>query len=242
MNNQYNRLEIMLKDDLERLQNNTVAVIGIGGVGGAAIEALARCGIRKLIIVDKDVVDITNINRQIIATHSTIGRLKTEVMKERILDINPLCEVIDINIFCDQSTFLDIIDHKPDFVIDACDTISAKYSIIETCLKQGIPFVSSMGAANKEDATKVEIIDLMKTTNDPVAKALRSKLRKEKVYGKIPVVFSAELPKKPKIFTNNVDVVSRKELPLLGSNSFVPPTFGIIAANYCFNRLLVNKK
>lgn len=239
---QYNRLEIMLKEKLIPLQNHCIAIIGIGGVGGAAIEALARCGFKKIVIVDKDTVDITNINRQIIATHSTIGQAKTKVMKERILDINPDCNVIALEMFCDATTIELIFDEKPDFVIDACDTITTKYEIITNCLRYKIPFVCSMGAANKEDATQVCITDIMKTTNDPVAKALRSKLRKEKIYGKVPVVFSAELPKKPKIENNIEPTNSRKELPLLGSNSFVPNTFGIICANYCYRMLLANIK
>lgn len=242
MNDQYNRLEIMIKDDLIKLQDNCVAIIGIGGVGGIAIEALARCGFNKIIIVDKDVVDITNLNRQIIATHSTIGMTKTQAMKQRILDINPLCEVITLDMFCTPENINLILEHNPDFVIDACDTISTKYAIIKKCLFNKIPFISSMGAANKMDATKVEVTTLDKTFNDPVAKALRHKLKKEKIYGKVPVAFSSELPHKPKITITNDSCLSRKELPLLGSNSFVPNTFGIVCANYCFKILLAKLK
>ncbi|MDH6603216.1 tRNA A37 threonylcarbamoyladenosine dehydratase [Bacilli bacterium PM5-9] len=237
MKEQFNRLEILVKDQLEDIQNSSVLIVGIGGVGSYAAESIARCGIKKIIIVDKDIVDITNLNRQLIALHSTINQNKVDVMKKRINDINPLCEVVALNLFFNEDTLDDVFSCEIDFVIDACDTIESKFLIIKYCLDNKIPFISSMGAANKFDATKVEIIDLMKTYNDPVAKVLRNKVKKARLKGKIPVVFSNEVPFKPKCPIVEDDNISRKELPLLGSNSFVPSTFGLVCSNYCFNYL-----
>lgn len=237
MEKQYNRLEIMLKDDLKKLQNNCVCVIGIGGVGSFAIETLARCGIKKLIIVDKDIVDETNINRQLIALHSTIGQAKAKIMKERILDINPHCDVVAIEDFLNKDN-ISIIIAGADFVIDACDTIETKFTIIEYCLNNNIRFVCSLGAANKMDNTKVEISELFKTFNDPIAKVLRNRVKKEKLTGKIPVIFSSETPLKPQVNIAEYEYERRKDLPLLGSNAFVPSTFGITCANYCFRKLI----
>ena len=239
MNNQYDRLKIMLEDKLEPLQDHCILVVGIGGVGSFAVESLARCGFKRMVIVDNDVVDITNLNRQLIALHSTLNQPKVEVMKQRIFDINPLCEIKEFPLFLDVGNIDLVFSEKIDFVIDACDTIATKLLVIEHCLNNDIAFISSMGAANKVDATKVEVVDLTKTYNDPLAKIIRGKVKQLKLKGKIPVVFSSELPNKPTPIVD-LNVTSRKELPLLGSNAFVPSTFGLVAANYCFN-YLVNK-
>ena len=235
MEQQYNRLRIMLDEQqLTRLQNRCVAIVGLGGVGSFACESLARCGIKKLIIVDKDVVEASNINRQIPALHSTIGQAKTEVMSKRILDINPYCEVVALKIFLDESNFNQVLSQAPDFIIDACDTLATKLMIIETCLKRKIAFISSMGAANKADVSKIVISDLLKTYNDPLAKIIRSKMRKSKLKGKIPVVFSTELPQKP----HDPALITDS---LLGSNAFVPSIFGLFCANYCYHYLIKQK-
>lgn len=237
MSDQYNRLRIMLQDDLDKIQNSTVAIIGIGGVGSFAIETLARCGIKKLIIVDKDDVDITNLNRQLVALHSTVGKSKAQIMKRRIKDINPDCEVIALQMFFNEENKEKVFAHEPDFVIDACDTITAKYLIITECLRRKIKFISSMAAANKYDAARVTVVEISKTYNDPIARILRNKLKKAKIKGRVMVAFSSELPSKPQYLGDTNVEGSRKALPLLGSNAFVPSTMGIVCANYCFKIL-----
>lgn len=239
MNNDYQRLGLLIgPEQLENIRHKKVAIIGIGGVGTFTCESLARCGIENLHLYDRDCVDQTNINRQLIALHSTIGKLKVEVMKERIEDINPLAKVTIYPFFIMEDNIEEYIKDY-DFVIDSCDTITSKYAIIKHCLINKIPFVSSMGAANKFDNTLVEVSDLMDTYNDPLAKVLRINARKDKLRGKIPVVFSPELPCKPHVDQEEVDKVkNRKTLPLLGSTPFVPPTFGLTCASYCFQRLL----
>ncbi|MEG0283832.1 MAG: tRNA threonylcarbamoyladenosine dehydratase [Erysipelotrichales bacterium] len=239
--NQFNRLEIILKDKLEVLQDNCVAIIGCGGVGSYAIEALARSGIKKLVIVDKDVIDITNLNRQLMALHSNIGQSKVDVLKSRILDINPNANVVALKMLYDEESAHKVYKEKPDFVIDACDTISAKLHIIKYCYEKRIPFVSSMGAANKWNASNVEVVDISKTYNDPIAKVIRTTLKKKGITKKVPVVFSDEIPFKPEI-DNKEYSNTRKELPLLGSTAFVPSTFGLVAANYCCDILLKKEK
>ena len=220
-------IQLIGEEKFNLLQQSTVLVIGLGGVGGHATEALARSGIGKLIIVDNDVVDETNINRQIIALSSTIGKPKTVVMKERLLDINKNLEVLAYHTFYDFETKNDIFNNKIDYVIDAIDTITYKIDIIKECLKRDIPFISSMGQGNKLHPELLEITDITKTSYDPIAKIIRSKLRKEGIKGKIPVVYSKEEP-------NSQD--SKKRSP--ASSSFVPATAGLLAASYIVNKII----
>ena len=187
MDNIYTRTELVDGDKIELIKNSTVMVVGIGGVGGYATEALARTGVGTLILVDKDKIDVTNINRQIHSLHSTIGKEKVDVMKERILDINPNCKVILINEFDLDSAFKLI--PQCDFVIDAIDTITNKIKLIKECLNLKVAFISAMGAGNKVDPTRFEIADITKTQYDPIARIIRSKLRKEGIYVKVPVVY-----------------------------------------------------
>ena len=150
MLHQFSRNELAFgKEGLEIMKNSTVAVLGVGGVGTFAAEALARSGVGRLVLVDKDDVDITNVNRQIIALLSTIGQPKVDLMKERIKDINPECEVIALKMFYTEETYEQFFEHELDFVIDASDTISYKIHLMKECLKRNIPIISSMGAANK---------------------------------------------------------------------------------------------
>lgn len=222
---EWNRLELLLKDKIEIVQNKTILVIGLGGVGGHVVESLTRLGIKKLIIVDGDVVDITNINRQIIALHSTIGRPKVEVFKERILDINPNCEVIDIYNFLTPEKINDLITSDIDYVVDACDTTEVKKEIIRVCSKKGIPFITCMGTGNKLDPTKLEIIDIRKTEYDPLAKVIRKMVRDENIKGKIPVVCSKESPIK-------------HEGNTIASCSFVPSVAGLLCTSYIVNDIV----
>ncbi|GAJ58052.1 hypothetical protein B23_1258 [Geobacillus thermoleovorans B23] len=243
MLHQFSRNELAIgPEGLERLKNATVAVLGVGGVGSFAVEALARSGIGRLVLVDRDNVDITNINRQIHALLSTIGRPKVELMKERIADINPACEVIALQMFYTEETYEQFFAYDLDFVIDASDTIVYKVHLMKQCLKRGIPIISSMGAANKMDPTRFRIADISKTHTDPIAKVIRAKLRKEGIRRGIPVVFSDEKPVKIRedvrqVVGNDASPIRKAKMPP-SSNAFVPSVAGLIMASYVIHRLL----
>lgn len=222
---EWTRLELLLKEKTEILQNKTIMVIGLGGVGGYTVESLARLGIKKLILVDGDVVDITNINRQIIALHSTVGRPKTEVFKERINDINPSCEVVTIDKFITKEEVSELLKEDIDFIVDACDTVEVKKEIIRVCSKKKIPFISCMGTGNKIDPTKLEIIDIRKTEYDPLAKVIRKMVRDEKINCKVPVICSKEVPIKH----------DGKEI---ASCSFVPSVAGLLCTSYIVKEIV----
>ncbi|MFW5842086.1 MAG: tRNA threonylcarbamoyladenosine dehydratase [Bacillota bacterium] len=228
-NKQFERLRPLIKDDgLERLKHSTVMVFGVGGVGGMAVEALARSGVGTLIIVDYDVVDETNINRQIIATYDTIGHAKVEVMKNRIKSINPACKVIAYPVLYSKETKAQFFAHDVDFVLDAIDMVTWKLDIIKTCLERNIPFITSTGQGNRLDPTKVTIKPLNQTTHDPLAKTLRVKLNKAHINTNFPVIFSEELPYKEPFQPNPY------------SSPFVPPAAGLTAASYII-KILTNK-
>ncbi|MGG3893933.1 tRNA threonylcarbamoyladenosine dehydratase [Geobacillus stearothermophilus] len=243
MLHQFSRNELAIgPEGLERLKNATVAVLGVGGVGSFAVEALARSGVGRLVLVDRDNVDITNINRQIHALLSTIGRPKVELMKERIADINPACEVIALQMFYTEETYEQFFAYDLDFVIDASDTIVYKVHLMKQCLKRGIPIISSMGAANKMDPTRFRIADISKTHTDPIAKVIRAKLRKEGIRRGIPVVFSDEKPVKIRedvrqVVGNDASSIRKAKMPP-SSNAFVPSVAGLIMASYVINELL----
>ncbi|ARA98977.1 tRNA threonylcarbamoyladenosine dehydratase [Geobacillus thermodenitrificans] len=243
MLHQFSRNELAIgPEGLEKLKNATVAVLGVGGVGSFAVEALARSGVGRLVLVDRDNVDITNINRQIHALLSTIGRPKVELMKERIADINPACEVIALQMFYTEETYEQFFAYNLDFVIDASDTIMYKVHLMKQCLERGIPIISSMGAANKMDPTRFRIADISKTHTDPIAKVIRAKLRKEGIRRGIPVVFSDEKPVKIRedvrqVVGNNASPIRKAKMPP-SSNAFVPSVAGLIMASYVINELL----
>jgi tRNA A37 threonylcarbamoyladenosine dehydratase len=247
MLHQFSRNELAIgKEGLDILKNSTVAVLGIGGVGSFAAEALARSGVEKLILIDKDDVDITNVNRQVIALLSTVGRPKVELMKERIADINPECEVIALKIFYTEETYEEIFGYNLDFVIDASDTISYKIHLMKECLQRKIPIISSMGAANKMDPTRFQIADISKTHTDPIAKVVRTRLRKEGIKKGIPVVFSDESPivirEDIRKEVGKEDAVIRKAQLPPSSNAFVPSVAGLIMASYVVRQLLSDIK
>lgn len=244
MLHQFSRNELAIgKIGLEKLSESTVAILGIGGVGSFATEALARSGVGRLILVDKDNVDITNVNRQIHALLSTVGKSKSGLMKERIKDINPDCEVIDMQMFYTDETYEDFFRYKLDYVIDASDTISYKIHLIKQCLQRNIPLISSMGAANKMDPTKLEIADISKTSYDPIAKVIRQKLRKEGIRKGVKVVFSKESPIKiredirKEIVPDESTPIRKAKMPP-SSNAFVPSTAGLIMAGHVVTELL----
>ncbi|MBA2873611.1 tRNA threonylcarbamoyladenosine dehydratase [Thermaerobacillus caldiproteolyticus] len=247
MLHQFSRNELAIgKEGLAKLKNATVAVLGVGGVGSFAVEALARSGVGRLVLVDKDDVDITNINRQIHALLSTIGRSKVELMKERIADINPECEVIALQMFYTEETYEQFFSYGLDFVIDASDTITYKIHLMKECLKRNIPIISSMGAANKMDPTRFRIADISKTHTDPIAKVIRTKLRKEGIRKGIPVVFSDEKPiiireDVRKEVGNDQSAIRKAQMPP-SSNAFVPSVAGLIMASYVVRELLKDIK
>lgn len=241
MLHQFSRNELAVgKQGVELLKETTVAILGVGGVGSFAAEACARSGVGRIILVDKDNVDITNINRQLVAYISTIGRSKSEVMKERIADINPECEVIDMHMFYTEETFEQFFAMNIDYVIDASDTIIYKIHLMKECLKRNIKIISSMGVANKTDPTRFKIVDISKTHTDPLAKVIRTKLRKEdRITKGIPVVFSDESP--IVVREDVVETVGKPEATIRkakmppSSNAFVPSTVGLICASWVIN-------
>lgn len=225
--NSLTRLEYLIgKKGTDTLTNKTVLVIGIGGVGGYVVESLARSGIGTIIIVDYDTIDITNINRQIIALISTIGKKKVDVMEKRINDINPKCKIIKYDISFNKDTMNKIFDNNIDFIIDCCDTLESKKLLIKEALSRKIKFISSMGTANKMNPSELEIVDIRKTINDPLARIIRKFVKDEKFKQKIMVLSSREVP--------------IKNGKLLGSNSFVPSSAGLLISSYVIKELIKN--
>ncbi|USK58919.1 tRNA threonylcarbamoyladenosine dehydratase [Peribacillus asahii] len=237
MLHQFSRNELALgQEGLNLLKNSTVAVLGIGGVGSFAAEALARSGVGRLVLVDKDDVDITNVNRQIHALLSTVGQQKVELMRDRVKEINPECEVIALKMFYTEETYEQFFSYGLDYVIDASDTIIYKIHLMKECLKRNIKMISSMGAANKMDPTRFQIADISKTHTDPLAKVIRTKLRKEGITKGIPVVFSDESPivireDVRKVVGNDEAKIRKAKMPP-SSNAFVPSVAGLIAASW----------
>ena len=221
-------------EGLNKLKNSNVIIFGVGGVGSFAAEAIARAGVGNLTIVDFDEVDITNINRQIPALHSTIGKYKVDVMKERLIDINPDINIKAIKNVYNKETSESILCENYDYVVDAIDMVTSKIHLIETCKKKGLDIISSMGMGNKLDPTKIEVTDIHKTTICPLARVIRKELKDRRIK-KLKVVYSTEQPKelKKKIFNGN------KVTP--GSISFVPSVSGLTIASVVVNDLL-NKK
>ncbi len=225
MNNERSAL-LLGNEALEILKNRTVLVVGIGGVGSFCVEALARTGIGHLILVDKDKVESSNINRQLLATTETIDQVKVIVMKKRIQTLNPECKVDTYDCFYDCSMDEKIFSQKIDFVIDCIDSIKSKQDLAMACIQRDIPFLSSMGTARRLDPSKLEIMELEKTSYDPIAKRMRNWKRKNKIRNKIWVVCSTEPPR---------PVEAGKPLP---SMIFVPASAGLLLASECVKKLI----
>ena len=216
----FSRLENLIGIlSLEKLKSSTVLIVGLGGVGGYVVEALARSGIGNLILVDYDRVDITNFNRQIIAINNNVNRYKIDCFKDRIRDINEECNVITYNLKVDSTNIKDIFNNNIDFVVDAVDDIKAKELIINYCMENNIDFISSMGTGNRLDPSKLLVTTLDRTYNDPLARIMRSKFDK-KIQKKITVCTSIEVPLKV------------KDKTVIGSNAFVPSSAGLLIASY----------
>lgn len=245
----FSRLELLIGEEaLEKLKNSKVAVFGIGGVGSYAVEGLARSGVGKLVLIDDDCICLTNINRQIIATRKTIGRPKVEVMKERVLEINPQAEVTVHQLFYMPQIADKVFSEDFDYIIDAVDTVTAKIDIIMKARERNIPVISSMGTGNKLDPTRLKITDISKTSIDPLARVMRKELRDRGITS-LKVLFSDEEPAKtienaqtscregcvcPKGTTRKCTI--RHHIP--GSVSFVPPAAGLIIAGEVIKDLI----
>lgn len=244
MLHQFSRTELSIgPEGLDVMKNSTVAVLGIGGVGSIAAEALARTGVGRIVMIDKDVVDITNINRQIHALTTTVGEPKVDLMRDRIKLINPECDAVALRMFYTEETYEQLFQYPLDYVIDASDTISYKIHLIKQCLERKIPIISAMGAANKLDPTRFQVADISKTSVDPIARVVRTKLRKDGIKKGVKVVFSTEEPQKPRvdvtqrIVPDNAPEIRKAQQPP-ASNAFVPPTVGLIMVSVVVKDLL----
>lgn len=221
----FKRTQMLIgKENIDKLANSNILLFGVGGVGGYAAEMLARCSVGSITLVDNDCVSKSNINRQIIATLDTVGRLKTEVMKERILSVNPKAQVDIYNCFFLPENSNEIDFTKYDYIIDAVDTVTAKIEIITKAQKESIPVISCMGTGNKLDPTRLKIDDIYKTSVCPLARIMRSQLRKRGVES-LKVLYSTEQPIKP-----DSDEKTSSGKPVPGSVSFVPSVAGILIA------------
>lgn len=223
----FQRTELLIgKENLNKLQHSHVIVFGVGGVGGFAIEALVRSGIGEISIVDFDTVDLTNLNRQIIATQDSIGKLKTSVMRDRLLSINPNIIVHEFpEKFSMENSDLFFKDKKYDYIVDAIDLVTSKLALAEIAKNLSIPIISSMGTGNKIEPTMLEVADINKTSVCPLARVMRKELKNRGIK-KLKVVYSKELPRKP--FNESG---SREKKVNVGSIAFVPSTAGLIIAS-----------
>jgi len=239
MSDKFIRNELLLgKKVCDKLSSLNILVVGVGGVGGYAIESLVRLGVKNFTLVDNDDVDITNFNRQIIAIKSNLNKSKVEAFKERILEINDECIVDCKKVLYSKDSEEFVFDKHYDFVIDAIDTLSLKWELIKTCLNKKIKFISSMGMGNKLDLTKIEITSLDKTMNDPVSKKLREFARKDGINSKlINVVFSKELPYKQNIIVNKEGVTIKERIPP-SSIIFTPAVAGLLIGQYILEKTI----
>lgn len=227
MLNEFSRTELLLGSQcMEKLKASHVAIFGIGGVGGHVAEALARSGISRLDLIDKDTVSLTNINRQIVALHSTIGRSKVQVMKERILDINPQAQVKAFECFYLPENKEDFDFSQYDYVVDAVDTVTAKILIIQQAKENDVPVISCMGAGNKLDPTAFQIADISQTSVCPLARVMRQECKKRGITD-VKVLFSTEKALTPK---SGPDSELKGASPAPGSCAFVPSVAGLIIA------------
>lgn len=245
LNEQLVRTQLLIGEEgIEKLQNSKVIIFGVGGVGSFATEALTRTGIGTIIIVDNDTVDISNLNRQIHATRETVDKVKVEVMRDRMLLINPECNVITKQVFLTADNMSDVIPSDIDYVIDAIDSVTSKLALAEYCYKNDIKIIASMGTGNKLDPSQFKVADIHKTNVCPLARVMRNELKKRRVK-KLKVVYSEELPIKPqspqvdapkKVEGEDITRLSKRQSP--GSMSFVPGVAGMILASQVVRDLI----
>ncbi|WP_041720722.1 tRNA threonylcarbamoyladenosine dehydratase [Alkaliphilus metalliredigens] len=243
----FSRSELLIgTEGLNKLKGCTIGVFGIGGVGTFAVEALARTGVSKFILVDDDDICLTNINRQLHATRVTVGKSKVETMKQRVLEINPKAEVITYKELYNRDSAERLLDYSYDYVVDAIDMVSAKLDLIERCKNKNIPIISSMGAGNKLDPTKLEVADIYETSICPLARIMRKELRKRGIQD-LKVVYSQEEPMIPLEIDSNCHTgcicpnqdrtcTTRHQIP--GSVAFVPSAVGLIIASVIVRDLI----
>ena len=228
MHEQFSRTGILLgAEAVEKLQKSRVAVFGIGGVGGYTLEALARCGIGQLDLIDSDTVSVSNINRQILATHSSVGRLKVDVAKDRILDINPDCVVRTYPIFYLPETAAEFDFTQYDYIVDAIDTVTGKLQLVERAVATGTPIICSMGTGNKLDPAAFMVSDISKTSMCPLARIIRKELKKRGI-NHLKVVYSQEEALTPDVDPEELARSGKRQIP--GSVAFVPGAAGLILA------------
>ncbi len=237
MINQFSRTEMLIgKEAIKKLENAKVAIFGIGGVGSFAVEALVRAGIGNFVLIDNDKISLTNLNRQIHATHKTIGKNKVDVMKERILDINPNAKVQTYTEFYLPENSEKMIDKSYTYIVDAIDTVTAKIDLVEKAEEYKIPIISSMGTGNKINPEMLEVTDIYKTSECPLAKVMRQELRKRKIK-KLKVVFSKEIPIKKQ---TTEETTSKRQVP--GSIAFVPSVAGLLIAGEVIKDIIKTKE
>lgn len=252
MSKQFSRTELLIgKDGVNKLYSSHVAVFGIGGVGGYVVEALVRSGLGAIDLIDDDKICVTNLNRQIYATHSTVGKYKVDVAEERILDINPDCKITKFKTFFTPEISSEFDFSKYDYVVDAIDTVTGKIELVMKCHETNTPIISSMGAGNKMHPEMFEISDIYKTSVCPLAKVMRQELKKRGIKN-LKVVYSKEIPIKP---DDNIEISCKKHCvcppgtvrkctvkhQIPGSNAFVPSTVGLIMAGEII-RTLINRR
>ncbi|MCD6187363.1 MAG: tRNA threonylcarbamoyladenosine dehydratase [Desulfuromusa sp.] len=231
--NRFQRLELLVgTDGLEKLANSSVAVFGIGGVGGHAVEALVRGGVGKLTLIDPDLICLTNINRQVHALENTVGQVKVEVMSQRCHEINPQVQVVIHHCAYRVDSSAQLLTPRYDYVLDCIDNITDKLHLLQSCHDWGLPIISSMGAANKLDPTKIEVADISATKKCRLARTIRKELRKQGIEQGIKVVYSTE-EFRP---LTGPDATDRK--PVLGSSSYLPPLFGLTMAGVVIQTLI----
>ena len=223
--NQFSRLELLIGDKINNIKNKRVLIMGLGGVGSYVSEILSRSGIENFIIVDNDKIDISNLNRQLETNLNNIGCFKTNEIEKRILSINKSTNIKKITKFITLENINELFIDKIDYVIDACDTLTIKMELIRICKDKNIKLISCMGTGNKIDPTRLKIIDIRKTSYDPIAKKIRKMVKDERISGKVMVVCSDEVG-----YTKVKDIIP--------SNSFVPATAGILCASYVINDIL----
>ena len=222
----FSRLEKLIEEnDLYILNDLSVLILGVGGVGGYVAESLARSGVGNLILVDFDTIDESNINRQIIALDSTIGLKKVDVLENRLKEINSDINIVKVDKFIDSENFTSLFDYKIDFFVDACDTVTTKKCVIKYCLDNNIEFITCMGTGNRFDPSKLEIIDIRKTNNDPLARIIRKFIKDLKTNKKVLVCTSSELP-----------VKTGDRTP--GSTAFVPSSAGLLIGSYIVRKFI----
>lgn len=243
MVNQFSRTELLLGEEaMKKLADSRVAVFGIGGVGGYTVEALVRSGIGQIDLIDSDTVSLTNLNRQIIATRSTIGRYKVDVMSDRIMDINPGVKVHVHRCFYLPETKNQFDFSQYDYVVDAVDTVTAKLQLVEEAKAAGVPIISSMGAGNKLDPTAFQVADIYKTSVCPLAKVMRRELKKRGIK-KLKVVYSREIPVVPSEeilsgYSEEQSATAPRKRSIPGSVAFVPSAVGLIIAGEVLKDLI----